>query len=466
MDFIQLLNDNAELFARLQFTFTISFHIIFPAISIGLAAFLTVIELLYLKTRETVYKDIYQLWVRVFAVCFGLGVVSGIVMAYQFGTNWGLFADKVGNVIGPLLGLEVLTAFFLEASFLGIMLFGWGRVSERMHFTATAMVSFGTILSAFWILSANSWMQTPQGFIIGDDGLFYPTNWIDVIFNPSFPYRFLHMLLAAFLSTSFFVGGISAIYLLRKKAVDKAKITFFMAMVMAIFITPIQLFVGDLHGLNTREHQPIKVAAMEGIWDNETGAGLRLFALPSQEQERNLIEIKIPKLASLILGHSTDATITGLKSVPKEQRPPVAIVFWSFRIMVLIGLLMLFIGVVAAILYFKKQLYSHKWFLRLNQLMTPSGVIAIIAGWVVTEVGRQPYTVYELLHRSDSLSPVIGSQVALSLLLFIIVYTFIFGAGMYYIYHILKKATGTENTYLDRAKRKSMLTKLSQQRYG
>jgi len=460
---MEILNSNAEILARIQFAFTIGFHIIFPAVTIGLASFLTVIEYKYLRTNNPIYVEIYKMWIKIFAVCFGMGVVSGIVMSYQFGTNWGLFSDKVGNVIGPLLGYEVLTAFFLEASFLGIMLFGWGKVSKRMHFTSTCIVAVGTLISAFWILSANSWMQTPQGFEIKEDGLLYPTSWMDIIFNPSFPYRLVHMILAAYLTTAFVIGGVSAFYLLKNKFVKHAKVTFTLAMLMAIFIAPIQLVVGDYHGLNTLKHQPAKVAAMEGIWEDEKGAALRLFAIPDQENQKNHMEIAIPKLASIILTHKADGEIKGLKSFGVENQPPVAIVFWSFRVMVAIGFAMILTGIIAAFLYFKKNIFETRWFLYWCAALTPSGFIAVLAGWFVTEVGRQPYTVYGVIRTADSLSPVIGTQIAISLAIFIIVYTFIFGAGTYYILKLIKKGpvVGEEEKFYDHSKQASLVNSIN-----
>lgn len=431
------------LLARIQFAFTISFHIVFPAFTIGLASFLAVVEGLWLKTGKQVYQDIYRLWGKVFAIAFGLGVVSGVVMSYQFGTNWSLFSDATGNVLGPLLGYEVLTAFFLEASFLGIMLFGWGRVSARMHFVSTVVVAVGTLISAFWILAANSWMQTPQGYELGSDGLFYPTNWLEIIFNPSFPYRFIHMVIAAYLTTAFVVGGVGAYYFLKQKYLVHAKIMLSMALLMAVIVAPVQLFVGDLHGLNTLEHQPAKVAAMEGIWDDEKGAGLRLFALPDQEKQSNRYEVVVPKLASFILTHEWDGEIKGLKNWPLEEQPPVAIVFWSFRVMVAIGLAMILTGLLAVWFYFRKTLFTNRLFHKWCVLMAPSGFIAILAGWFVTEVGRQPYTVYGVFKTSNSVSPVIGSQVALSLMLFIVVYTVLFGVGVYYMFKLFKKGPAT-----------------------
>ena len=455
--------------ARVQFAFTISFHIIFPAFTIGLASWLAVVEWRWLKTGNPVYREVYRMWVKIFAVCFGMGVVSGVVMSYQFGTNWSVFADKVGNVIGPLLGYEVLTAFFLEASFLGIMLFGWNRVSPKMHFAATVIVAFGTLLSAFWILSANSWMQTPQGYRIGENGLLYPTNWLEIVFNPSFPYRFGHMVVAAYLTTAFTVGGIGAYYLWRRQHVKHARVMFGMAMLMAIFVAPLQPIIGDLHGLNTLEHQPAKVAAMEGLWETERGAPLKLFGWPDQEEERTKYALEIPYLSSLILTHELDGEVKGLKEWPKEERPPVAIVFWSFRIMVGIGVLMVITGVIAAVLYFRKRLFDTTWFQYWCMALTPSGFIAVLAGWFVTEVGRQPYIAYGVIKTSEAVSPVIGPHIALSLLAFIITYTFVFGAGSYYILKLIGKgpAAEGEQTYGTHGVRKPpLVTDLAQESGG
>ncbi len=434
--------------ARIQFAFTVSFHIIFPAFTIGLASFLAVVEWRWLRTGDTVYRDIYKLWVKIFALTFGMGVVSGVVLSYQFGTNWSDFSDKVGNVIGPLLGYEVLTAFFLESSFLGIMLFGWGRVSSRMHFAATTIVALGTLLSAFWILSANSWMQTPTGFEIKEDGIFYPLDWMEIIFNPSFPYRLAHMVTAAYLTTAFVIGGVGAWYLWRRIYEKHARVMVGMAMLMAFFVAPVQLVIGDLHGLNTLEHQPVKVAAMEGIWDNEKGAALRLFGWPDQEAEVTKYAVEIPKLASLILLHDAQGELKGLKNWPKDERPPVVIVFWSFRIMVAIGLAMILTGVIGAFLYWRKKLFTSRLFQLWCMAMTPMGFVAVLAGWFVTEVGRQPYTVYGLLRTSDSASPVLGQHVALSLMAFVFVYAIVFGAGTYYILKLIRKGPVYEDKKL------------------
>lgn len=439
------------LLARIQFAFTISFHILFPAFTIGLASWLTVIEWRWLATRKTVYRDIYKMWVKVFAVCFGMGVVSGVVMSYQIGTNWSVWSDRLGNVLGPLLGYEVLTAFFLEASFLGVMLFGWNKVSEKMHFASTLIVAIGTLISAFWILSANSWMQTPQGFEIGENGVLMPTDWMEIIFNPSFPFRFMHMVTAAYLTTAFAVGGVGAWYLWRKKYVRHARVIFGMAMIMAIFVAPAQIVLGDLHGLNTLEHQPVKVSAMEGQWHTEKGAPLRLFAIPDSENETNHFEISIPKASSLILTHDLNGEVKGLTEWPKDERPPVGIVFWSFRIMVAIGLCMALTGVIAIVLFFRKRLFDTRWFQGWCMALAPSGFVAVLAGWFVTEVGRQPYVAYGILRTEDAVSPVLGSHVAISLMAFIIAYIIIFGAGTYYILHIIAKGpiAKTETPYYD-----------------
>lgn len=428
------------LLARIQFAFTISFHIVFPAMSIGLASFLAVIEGCWLKTGRKHYKDIYQFWVKIFAVTFGMGVVSGVVMSYEFGTNWSVFSDKVGNVLGPLLGYEVLTAFFLEASFLGIMLFGWSRVSKGMHFAATCIVAIGTLISAFWILAANSWMQTPQGFMIAADQRLFPTNWLAIIFNPSFPYRFFHMVIAAYLATAFVVGGVGAFYLFKNRHLQQARIMLGMAAMMAALVTPVQIYLGDLHGLNTLQHQPAKIAAIEGIWDTEKGAALRLVGWPDEAEEVTKYSLEIPHGASLILTHSLNGEIRGLKSWPSADRPPVFPVFWCFRIMVGLGLLMLLIGLTSAIQFFRGKLFTTKWLLGWWMLMMPSGFVALLAGWFVTEIGRQPYVAYGILRTAQAVSPaILGPQVAWSLLSFIVIYSVIFGTASYYILRLIGK---------------------------
>ncbi len=434
---MDILHLDPVLLSRIQFAFTISFHIIFPSFTIGLASWLVVVEGLWLKTKNPVYRNIYKFWVKIFAVTFAMGVVSGVVMSYQFGTNWSGFSDKVGNVLGPLLGFEVLTAFFLESSFLGIMLFGWKRVSAGMHFASTLIVAAGTLISAFWILAANSWMHTPAGYEVRE-GIFYPLNWLDIIFNPSFPYRFLHMVTAAYLTTAFVVGGVASLYLWQKRHVESAKIMLAMAMLMAVFVTPIQIFLGDQHGLNTMKYQPMKIAAIEGIYNTQKGAPLHLFGWPNQTTETLDYAINIPKLSSLILTHSMEGEVQGLKAVSKDARPPVLPVFFAFRLMVGIGTLMLCTGIIAVWLYFKKRLFESRPFQIWCMLMTPSGFIAILSGWFVTEIGRQPYIVYGMMRTVDAVSPVVNEYILLSLLAFILVYAFVFGTGFYYILKLIK----------------------------
>jgi cytochrome d ubiquinol oxidase subunit I len=429
---------DATILARVQFAFTVMFHIIFPAFSIGLASFLFVLEVQWLRTGNRVYLNLFKFWMKIFAVAFGMGVVSGIVMSYQFGTNWSVFSDKAGPIIGPLMAYEVLTAFFLEAGFLGVMLFGMERVSRKLHLFATGMVALGTLISATWILSVNSWMQTPAGYSINEVGQFIPENWFEIVFNPSFPYRLVHMTLAAYLTTAFVVGAVGAFHLLRDRANAEARKMFSMAMWMAAIVAPIQIFAGDMHGINTLEHQPIKVAAMEGHWERQTGAPLILFGIPDQEAEENHFEIGIPGLSALILTHHWDGETPGLTDVPADQRPPVAIVFWSFRIMVGIGLAMAALGAISLFLRWRGKFYENSLFHKAALVMGPSGFIAVLAGWVTTEVGRQPFTVYGLLTTGESIAPVAAPAVAASLIAFVIVYFAIFGAGTLYILRLMR----------------------------
>jgi len=441
-----LENLDPVLLARIQFAFTVSFHIIFPAFTIGLASWLAVLEWRWLRTGKAVYAEVYRMWVKIFAVTFGMGVVSGVVLSFQFGTNWSVFSDAGGNILGPLLGYEVLTAFFLEASFLGVMLFGWNRVGPRMHFAATAIVALGTLVSAFWILSANSWMQTPVGYTIGTDGLLYPANWLKIIFNPSFPYRFVHMVTAAYLTTAFTVAGIGAFYLWRGRHIPHARVMLGMAMIMAVFVAPLQLLFGDMHGLNTFKHQPAKVAAMEGLWETTRGAPLLLFGWPDQEAEKTRYALEIPKLSSLILTHDLNGEVRGLKEWPENERPPAALVFWTFRIMVGLGLLMIATGLMAIVLFLTKRLFNTRWFQLWCMALTPAGFISVLAGWFVTEVGRQPWIVQGLMRTDSAASPVIGTSVALSLAAFVVVYTFVFGAGSYYILKLIGQGPDTSGT--------------------
>ena len=423
--------------ARLQFAFTVSFHIVFPAFTIGLASYLAVLEGLWLYTGRGVFLAVFNYWKKIFALSFGMGVVSGIVMSYQFGTNWSVFSDKAGPVIGPLMGYEVLSAFFLEAGFLGVMLFGMGRVGRGLHYFATLMVAAGTLFSAFWILSVNSWMHTPAGHGTNAAGQYIPLDWWAVIFNPSFPYRLVHMVLAAYLTTAFVVGAVGAWHLLRNSRNESARIMFSMAMWMAALVAPVQIFAGDQHGLNTLEYQPAKIAAMEGHWETRRGAPLILFGWPDMAEERTRFAVEVPKLGSLILTHSWDGEVKGLKAWPPSERPNSLIVFWSFRIMVGIGVLMLLIGLWSLALRWPGRLYDSPLLLRFAVLMGPSGFVAVLAGWITTEVGRQPYTIYGLLRTANSVSPIALPGVAASLIAFIIVYFTVFGAGIVYILRLM-----------------------------
>jgi cytochrome d ubiquinol oxidase subunit I len=426
--------------ARAQFAFTMSFHIIFPALSIGLASYLAVLEGLWLWTGREAFLNLFRYWLKIFAVAFGMGVVSGIVMSYQFGTNWSAFSDKTGPVLGPLMAYEVLSAFFLEAGFLGIMLFGMGRVGKGLHFLATLLVALGTLISAFWILSANSWMQTPQGYGTNEAGQFVPLDWWAIIFNPSFPYRLAHMVIAAYLTTALVVGGVAAWHLLRGKARQESRIMFSMAMWMATVVAPVQILAGDQHGLNTLEHQPAKVMAMEGHFQSHPdGAPLLLFGLPDQKDGTVDYAIEIPKLSSLILKHSLDAPLAGLDTFPRADWPNVGIVFWSFRIMVGLGLLMALLGLTSLFLRWRRRLHEARWFHYYALLMGPAGFVAVIAGWVTTEAGRQPYTVYGLLRTADSASPLAAPAVGSALLAFVIVYFIIFAAGAFYILRLMNQ---------------------------
>ena len=423
---------DAVMLSRIQFAYTMSFHILFPAFTIGLASYLCVLEGLWLTTGRESYLVLYRFWLRIFALSFGMGVVSGIVMSYQFGTNWGPFSDRAGPVIGPLMGYEVMTAFFLEASFLGIMLFGVNRVGRRLHFTATVLVAIGTHISAFWILAANSWMHTPQGHAV-TDAYFVPVDWWAIIFNPSFPYRFVHMVLACYLTTALAVGAVGAYHLLRNRADERARIMFSMALWMVIATAPIQAVVGDYHGLNTLEYQPAKIAAMEGHWETQQGAPLILLGMPDMAAETTHVLLEIPRLGSLILTHEWDGELKGLKAWPADERPNAPLIFWSFRIMVGLGLAMLGYGLLGLILRPSGRLWSAAWFQRIGLIMAPAGFIAMIAGWITTEVGRQPWLVYGLMRTAEGRSPIDAPAVASSFVAFLLIYVFVFGAGFTYI---------------------------------
>jgi len=427
------------LLSRIQFAFVISFHILFPAFTIGLASFIAMLEARYLASGNDVYLRLSKFWTRIFAVSFGMGVVSGIVMSYQFGTNWSRFADATANILGPLLSYEVLTAFFLEATFLGILLFGRGRVGKKFFFFAALMVALGTLTSAFWILAANSWMQTPVGYEIRD-GLFHPVDWWAIVFNPSFPYRFAHMVTACFLTTGFVVIAVSAWYLLQGRDKDTARAGLSMTLWLVLLLAPLQVFIGDLHGLNTLEHQPAKVAAMEANWETQRRMPLILFAIPDPANARNRLEIAIPALGSLILTHAFDGEVQGLKDWAPQDRPAVIMPFFGFRLMVGIGFLMVFVAAAGLLLRLKGKLYETRWFLRLCSVMLPTGFVAVLAGWFVTETGRQPWVVYGVMRTVDGASPSVAwGSVLTSLVLFVVVYGFIFGAGVYYIAKLIKR---------------------------
>lgn len=432
---------DALILARVQFAFTVSFHFLFPAFTIGLASYLMVLEGLWLKTDKGVYANLYRYWLKIFAVVFAMGVVSGIVMSYQFGTNWSVFSDKAGPVIGPLMAYEVLTAFFLEAGFLGVMLFGINKVGRKLHFVATCAVAVGTFISAFWILSVNSWMQTPVGYEIGANGQFLPgPSWMAIIFNPSFPYRLVHTVLAAYLTTAFAVGGVGAWHLLRDRTNPGARKMFSMAMWMAAIVAPIQIFAGDMHGLNTLEHQPAKVMAMEGHYQSHPdGAPLILFGIPDSQAKRVDYAISIPKASSLILKHDPNAPLKGLDTVPEADQPPVGIVFWAFRVMVGLGFAMMGLGLWSLLARMRGRLYDWRVLHHAALLMGPAGFVAVLAGWVVTEVGRQPFTVYGLLRTAQSVSPLDAPAVGASLLAFVIVYFTVFGAGIWYLLRLAAK---------------------------
>ncbi len=433
--------------ARAQFAFTVAFHIIFPAFSIGLASFLAVLEGLWLWTKRPVFLEVYRFWLRIFAVGFAMGVVSGLVMSYQFGTNWSVFAKLAGPVVGPVMAYEVLTAFFLEAGFLGVMLFGMSKVGPRLHFAASCLVAFGTLLSGFWILSVNSWMQTPAGYTIAPDGRFLPESWPRIIFNPSVFVRFPHMILASYLSVAFVVGAVGAWHLLRNRPNPQARLMFSMAMWMAAIVAPMQIAMGDIHGLNTLEHQPAKIAAMEGSWEPRNGAPLTLFGLPDMKQERTKWAIEIPHLSSLILTHNWNGRVPGLLEFKPQDRPNSAVVFWSFRVMVGIGFAMFGLGAWSLWARYRKRLYESTWLQRTAVLMGPAGFVAILAGWVTTEVGRQPYTVYGLLRTAKSLGPVGLPGVATSLAIFAIVYFAVFGSGVLILLRMMGKTPGSEPSH-------------------
>ena len=430
----------AEFLSRLQFAFVVSFHILFPAFSIGLASWLAFLEGVWLVKRTELWRELYFFWLKIFAVAFGMGVVSGIVMSFQFGTNWSEFSVAAGNVIGPLLNYEVLAAFFLEATFLGVMLFGWRKVSDRTHFFATCMVALGTLISAFWIMSANSWMQTPAGYAIRD-GVVYPDDWMKVIFNPSFPVRLPHMVMGAFISTAMVIGGVSAWYLLKGRFAEHSRATLKLALAFLAIVIPLQIVIGDMSGLEVHKNQPAKLAAIEARWDTRTDVPLTLFAWPDEAAESNRYAVDVPRLGSIILTHSLHGEVKGLKDFPPDQRPPVAIPFFSFRVMVGLGFAMLALALVGLWRWWRGTLEA-RWYLRAWVAMIPSGFLAVLTGWWVAEVGRQPWVVYGVMRTAQAASPLPVSSVAISLATFVIVYLAIFGAGIYYLLKLFRAGPG------------------------
>lgn len=430
---------DAVLLARLQFAFTIAFHIIFPSFTIGLASFLAVLEGLWLGTRREVFRNLYLYWVKIFALSFGMGVVSGVVMSYELGANWAEFSKAASPVIGPLLAFEVLTAFFLEASFLGVMLFGWKKVGPRLHFTATVLVAIGTLISAFWIISANSWMQHPTGFAILPDGSLRATDWMAVIFSPTFPARLAHMSLAAYLTTALVVGAASAWILLKDRAQPESRMALRMAIGMFAIVAPLQLVAGHESGALVLEHQPLKTAAIEAYWKSGPDQPQSLVGLPDRGAAKTHFEIAVPGLGNLVQGVPKDQVIQGLDAFPRGDWPVVGLVYWSFRIMVGLGLAMIGLGVWGVWLIARKRLEESSWFLRAAVAMGPAGFVAVIAGWIVAEVGRQPWTIYGVLRTADSASPVGVGQVSASLLAFMVIYAIVFSAGAVYILRLIAR---------------------------
>jgi cytochrome d ubiquinol oxidase subunit I len=424
------------LLSRTQFGFTLAFHILFPTLTIGLAGFLLLLKIAGLASGNAsgraIYRQSYRFWVRIFALGFGVGVVTGVVMSYQFGTNFSRFSHAAGNVLGPLLAYEALTAFFLEASFLGVMLFGQDRVGERLHTFATAMVALGTLISSFWILAANSWMQTPQGHALRD-GIFYPADWSAIIFNPSFPYRFAHMVTASYIATAFLVAAVCAWYLLRGRHRPFAVVNLRFAVGLALLLAPLQILLGDLHGREVERYQPVKLAAMEGLWETRRGAPFVVLAWPDRRVERNRYELAIPCVSSLLLKHDPNGEVRGLKEVEARDRPFVPLVFFAFRVMVAAGFLMLALAIAGGVLWRRGRLFETRWYLRALVLCGPVGFVAVLAGWVTAETGRQPWLVHGLYRTAQGVTPSLDTEtVLISMALFTVVYNLLLGAFLYY----------------------------------
>lgn len=429
---------DAVFLSRLQWAWVIAWHILLPAFTVGLASYIAVLEGLYFFTGRELWFRISGFWTKIFAVSFGMGVVSGIIMPFQFGTNWSRFTDATADVLAPMMAYEGLMAFFLEASFLGVLLFGRKLVPTWAHFFAALMVAFGTLLSSFWILATNSWMQTPQGYKIVN-GRFEPIDWLAIVFNPSFPYRLLHNVTAFYITTAFVVMGVAAWLLRRERAAEDARMMILMALNLLIILVPLQIFLGDLHGLNTLAYQPAKLAAIEGLYDTKQPAPLTLFGIPDDQAAVMHYALEVPHLGSLILAHDWDGKIRGLKEWPADERAPVALPFYAFRIMVGIAVIMLFVVIAGQILWWRHRLWESVWFLRLCQWTAPLGFIAVVAGWTTTEVGRQPWTVYGLLRTADSVSPSLtGTDVAISLALYMIVYLIMFPTGIAFMARLVR----------------------------
>ncbi len=423
---------DAVVLSRLQFAFTMGYHILWPTFTIGIASYVMCLSGLWWWTRRPVYRDLMRFWARIFGMGFAMGVITGLVLSYEIGTNWSGFSKAVSNVLGPLFMYEALTAFFLEAGFIGVVLFGEKRVGPGAHFFACCMVAFGTLLSATWITAANSWMQTPAGAIQDANGIFHAVSWPDIVFSPSFPYRVSHMVCASFLTGAFVVAGVSALHLLWRRHLETARKGFSMAMWTVLLLAPLQILLGDMQGLNTREHQPTKLAAMEGLWDSGHGVAATLFAWPDMATESNRFELSIPRLGSLYLTHSWNGEVQGLKAVPAEDRPNVPIVFFAFRIMVGIGLILLAVAITGAVLRFRGRLYSARWFHFAAVGAMPLGFVAVLAGWTVTEAGRQPFIVYGILRTAQAAAPVSTDAISVSLGLFVIVYNLLLLAFLWF----------------------------------
>ena len=434
------------LLSRLQFAWLVAWHILLPAFTVGLASYIAFVEGLHFFTGREIYFRISLFWTKIFSIAFGMGVVSGIIMPFQFGTNWSRFSDATANVISPLLAYEGLTAFFLEATFLGVLLFGRHLVPRWAHFFAALMVAFGTLLSSFWILSTNSWMQTPVGFEV-IDGRFFPVDWMAIVFNPSFPYRLGHTVVGFYVTTGFVVLGVAAYLIRSARSADEGRVMMSTTLWMLLFLVPLQVLLGDMHGLNTLQHQPIKLAAIEARWETARGVPLTLFAWPDQAAETNLLAVDVPRLGSLILTHEWDGEVKGLKEVGPEDRPPVAIVFFAFRIMVGIGVVLLGVVLVGTYLRWRGGLYDSALFLRSCELAWPLGFVAVLAGWTVTEVGRQPWTVYGLMRTANSVAPSLtGSDVLISLAGYVVAYLIMFPAGILLMARIVRQGVKSGET--------------------